>query len=177
MYLHQIASACIALFSAALSAPSCGDADATAPDYKVESVGASFNVEQNRRLPPPTPTDLNVLATLTGSDSVTYRVHWREVSDANGKATNYSVLARRLVAKDTLLVTTVSDTGFVLAVKRPASGADTVRFEVAAVRRGLSSASAVAQVIIAALDVAPPPPVIDIDTVPDTPPDTGAAAE
>jgi hypothetical protein len=42
-----------------------------------------------------------------------------------------------------------------------------------AVRRGLSSLPAVASVIIAALDVAPPPPVIDIDTIPDTPPDTG----
>jgi hypothetical protein len=174
VYLHQLASACIALFSAALSAPSCGDADATAPDYKVETAGASFSEgDQSRRVPPPQPTGLNVLATLTGSDSVTYRVHWREVSDANGKANNYAVIARRLVARDTLLATTMSDTGFVLAVKRPVSGADTVRFEVVAVRRGLSSASAVAQVIIAALDVPPPPPDIDIDTIPDTPPDTG----
>jgi hypothetical protein len=173
MYLHQLASACIALFSAAISAPSCGDADATAPDYKVETAGASFNEgDQSRRVPPPTPTGLHVLAGLTGSDSVTYRVSWRSVEDANGKANNYAIIARRLVARDTLLNTTVSDTGFVLAVKRPVSGADTVRFEVAAVRRGLSSASAVAQVIIAALDVAPPPPVIDIDTVPDVPPDT-----
>jgi hypothetical protein len=174
VYLNQLASACIALFSAVISAPSCGDADATAPDYKVEAAGASFNEgDQSRRVPPPSPTGLNVLATLTGSDSVTYLVHWRAVQDANGRANNYAVVARRIVARDTLLNTTVSDTGFVLAVKRPVSGADTVRFEVVAVRRGLNSLPAVAQVIIAALDVAPPPPVIDIDTVPDTPPDTG----
>ena len=120
MYLQQLASACIALLSATTAAPSCADADATGPDYKVEA--AAFDMDQSRRVAPPSPTGVTVAAELTGSDSVTYRVHWREVSDANGKANNYAVLARRLVARDTLLIGTVSDTTFSLAVKRPVAG-------------------------------------------------------
>jgi hypothetical protein len=173
VYLHQLASACIALFSAAISAPSCGDADATAPDYKVESVGASFNVDQNRRVPPPTPTGLYLLTELDGADSLTHLVHWRAVADADGRANNYEVLAIRLPA-DTLFRGTVSDTLYRHRHGRPTTGADTVRYEVKAVRRGLpSTLPGVAQGIIAALDVPPPPPVPEIDTIPDTPPDTG----
>jgi hypothetical protein len=174
VYLNQLASACIALFSAALSAPSCGDADATAPDFKVETSGASFSEgDQSRRVPPPTPAGLYILAELDGADSLTHLVHWRAVVDADGRANNYEVLAIRLPA-DTLFRGTVSDTLYRHRHGRPTTGADTVRYEVKAVRRGLpSTLPGVAQGIIAALDVPPPPPVPEIDTIPETPPDTG----